>query len=87
MSRVGERSENQQKRIGNGVANGKMTPHETAKVEKQEQHINQQVHTDRQANGGKLTASEKKQVNKEQNKTSNEIHRDKTNSKEQHGHG
>jgi chorismate mutase len=87
MSRVGERSENQQKRIGNGVASGKMTPHETAKVEKQEQHINQQVHADRQANGGKLTSSEKKQVNKEQNKTSKEIHRDKTNGKEQRGHG
>ena len=83
MSRVGERAENQQQRIANGVGSGKMTAGETAKVEKQEQHINQQVHADREANGGKLTAAEKKQVNKEQNKTSKEIHHDKTNGKEQ----
>jgi hypothetical protein len=81
MSRVGERAENQQRRIGNGVESGKMTPHETAKVEKQEQHINHQVHEDRKANGGKLTPAEKKQVNKEQNKTSKEIHHDKNNGK------
>jgi hypothetical protein len=78
MSRVGERAENQQRRIGNGVESGKMTPGETAHVEKQEQHINQQVHNDREANGGKLTPAEKKQVNKEQNKTSKEIHKDKS---------
>jgi WXXGXW repeat (2 copies) len=77
MSRVGERAENQQKRIANGVASGKMTPGETAKVEKQEQHINQQVKADRAANGGKLTTAEKKQVNNEQNKTSKEIYHDK----------
>jgi len=77
MSKVGERAENQQKRIGNGVASGKMTPGETAKVEKQEQHINKQVKADREANGGKLTEKEKKQVNKEQNKTSKEIKEDK----------
>jgi hypothetical protein len=83
MSRVGEREENQQRRIGNGVESGKMTPGETAHVEKQEQHINQQVKTDRADNGGKLTPAEKKQVNKEQNKTSKEIHHDKNNSKEE----
>jgi hypothetical protein len=82
ISRVGERAHNQQERIANGVASGKMTPGETAKVEKQEQHINQQVKDDREANGGKLTASEKKQVNKEQNKTSKEIHKDKTKDKD-----
>ena len=86
MSKVGERAENQQKRIGNGVASGKMTPGETAKVEKQEEHINKQVKADREANGGKLNASEKKQVNKEQNKTSKEIHKDKTKDKEEHPH-
>jgi hypothetical protein len=84
MSRVGEREENQQRRIANGVDSGKMTPGETAKTERNEEHINQQVHADRQANGGKLTPAEKKQVNKEQNKTSKEIHRDKTNGKEEH---
>ncbi|MGC1616985.1 MAG: YXWGXW repeat-containing protein [Candidatus Acidiferrum sp.] len=82
MSRVGERAHNQQERIANGVANGKMTPGETARVEGQEQHIHQQVKDDREANGGKLTAKEKKQVNKEQNKTSKEIHKDKNKDKD-----
>src|SRR5580658_376963 len=77
MSHVGERAENQQKRIGEGVSSGKMSAGETAHVEKQEQHINQQTKADREANGGKLTPAEKKQVNKEQNKTSKEIHKDK----------
>jgi WXXGXW repeat (2 copies) len=81
MSRVGERAENQQRRIGNGVESGKMNAAETAHVENQEHHINQQVKSDREANGGKLTPAEKKQVNKEQNKTSKEIHKDKHNEK------
>jgi WXXGXW repeat (2 copies) len=84
MSRVGERANNQQARIANGVKSGQLTARETAHVEKNEQHINQQVHADREANGGKLTAAEKKQVNHEQNKTSKEIHKDKTNDKTQH---
>ncbi len=83
MSHVGERAENQQKRIGNGVESGKMTAGETAHVEHQEAHINHQVKSDREANGGKLTSQEKKQVNKEQNKTSKEIHHDKHNGKNQ----
>lgn len=82
-SKVGVRAENQQKRIGNGVENGKMTAGETAHVEKREQHINQQVKSDRAANGGKLTGAEKKQVNKEQNTTSKEIYHDKHNGKNQ----
>ncbi|MGB6684244.1 MAG: YXWGXW repeat-containing protein [Candidatus Acidiferrum sp.] len=82
VSRVGERAHNQQERIANGVASGKMTPGETAKVENQEHNTNQQVKNDREANGGKLTAKEKKQVNKEQNKTSKEIHKDKNKDKD-----
>jgi hypothetical protein len=78
MSKVGERAENQQRRIGNGVESGKMNAAQTAHVENQEHHINQQVKSDREANGGKLTPAEKKHVNKEQNKTSKEIHKDKS---------
>lgn len=83
-SEVGQRQNNQQQRIANGIDSGKMTAGETARAEKNEQHINQQVHADRQANGGKLTPAEKKQVNHEQNKTSKQIHKDKTNGKDEH---
>src|ERR1700689_1971500 len=78
MRRVGERADNQQRRIGNGVESGKMNAGEPADVEKQEEHSNKQVKSGREANGGKLTPGEKKQVNKEQNKTSKEIHKDKS---------
>jgi WXXGXW repeat (2 copies) len=77
-SEVGQRQNNQQQRIANGIDSGKLSAGEVAHDEKNQQKVNQQVHADRQANGGKLTASEKKQVNKEQNKNSKQIHNQKT---------
>src|SRR5947209_3053175 len=66
-NKVGQRRENQQDRIAQGVKSGQLTAGETAKLEKQQAHINRQVAKDRKANGGTLTASEKKQINREQN--------------------
>ena len=81
---VGQRQNNQQQRIANGVQSGQMTAGEAAKAEGNEQKTNQQIHADRQANGGKLTGAEKKQVNKEQNKNSKQIYKEKHNDKTQH---
>ncbi|MCU1240258.1 MAG: hypothetical protein JWO71_984 [Candidatus Acidoferrum typicum] len=78
-NKVGQRRENQQDRIAQGVKSGQLTPGETAKLEKQQQRINKQVAKDRKANGGTLTASEKKQINKEQNQASRNIYRKKHN--------
>jgi hypothetical protein len=78
-NKVGQRRENQQDRIAQGVKSGQLTPGETAKLEKQQQGINKQVAKDRKANGGTLTASEKKQVNREQNQASRNIYRKKHN--------
>jgi len=78
---VGQRRENQQNRIANGLRNGTMNAGQTARVENREQGINQQVHADRQANGGKLTGQQKAQVNKQLNGTSRQIYRDKHNGK------
>jgi hypothetical protein len=64
---VGQRRENQQDRIAQGIKSGQLTAGETAKLENQQKGINQQVKADRSANGGKLTTGEKKQINKEQN--------------------
>ncbi len=74
---VGQRRENQQDRIAQGVKSGQLTAGETAKLEKQQQNINKQVASERAANGGKLTPSEKQQVNKEQNATSKNIYNKK----------
>jgi hypothetical protein len=78
---VGQRRENQQDRIAQGIRSGQMTAGEAARTENREQGINQQIHADRQANGGKLTGGEKKQINKEQNGASRQIYRQKHNNK------
>src|SRR5579859_4839584 len=78
---VGQRRENQQDRIAQGIRSGQMTAGEAARTENREQGINQQVHADRQANGGKLTGSEKRQINREQNGASRQIYRQKHNSR------
>jgi hypothetical protein len=74
---VGARRENQQDRIANGVASGKLSAGQTARLEKGESSINKEVKTDRSANGGKLTAAERKQVNQQQNQESRKIYRAK----------
>jgi hypothetical protein len=82
-SKVGQRQENQQDRIAQGIKSGQLTAGETAKLENQQKGINQQVAADRKANGGTLTASEKKQVNHEQNTASKNIYHKKHNAKTQ----
>ena len=82
---VGQRRENQQDRIAQGVKSGQLTASETAKLENQERGINQQVRADRAANGGKLTAGEKAQVNREQNRESRNIYNKKHNARTQGG--
>ena len=82
---VGQRRENQQDRIAQGIKSGQLTAGETAKLENQQKNINKQVATDRAANGGGLTAGEKAQVNKEQNKASKNIYNKKHNTRTQPG--
>ena len=75
--KIQRRKERQQQRIGEGVENGKLTPKETAHLERQQARLNKQIRQDRKANGGKLTGQEKKQVNREQNRLSRNIYRQK----------
>ncbi len=74
---VGQRRENQQDRIANGVRNGSLTPGQTARLENKEQGINHEVAGMRQANGGKLTNADKRAVNRQQNKVSKQIYNKK----------
>ena len=82
-NKVGQRRENQQDRIAQGIKSGQLTAGETAKLENQQKGINQQVAADRRANGGKLTPGEKQQVNKEQNAASKNIYNKKHNARTQ----
>ena len=74
---VGQRKENQQDRIANGVANGSLTPHETTKLEKKEAKINRETRRDRSQNGGPLTGGEKAKINQQQNKVGHDIYKEK----------
>jgi hypothetical protein len=81
QNKVDDRMENQQRRIGEGVENGSLTPHETAHLENQEAHLQQHVAEERAANGGHLTAAERQQVNHRQNQLSREIYNKKHNAR------
>ncbi|HUB80014.1 MAG TPA: hypothetical protein VMB03_14505 [Bryobacteraceae bacterium] len=74
---VDARRENQQDRIANGIASGKMNAAQASRIEKGESAINHEVHTDRSLNGGKLTPGERKMVNRQQNVASRKIYNDK----------
>jgi hypothetical protein len=74
---VGQRRENQQDRIAQGIRSGSLNAGETAHLENREQGINQRISADRQANGGKLTGREKRQINRAQNRASRNIYRAK----------
>jgi WXXGXW repeat (2 copies) len=86
ISRVGERANNQQQRIGEGVRSGQMTAGETRNVEGREASINHKVATDRTQNGGRLTGQERAQVNQRQNNVSRSIYQDKHNAAYQDKH-
>ena len=76
---VGQRRDNQQQRIANGIRCGQMSPSEAARTEGREQNINRSVAADRAANGGKLTPQERQNINQRQNSTSKQIYNEKHN--------
>ena len=80
---VGQRQENQQDRIAQGVKSGELTAGETAKLEKQQQGINREVNGMREENGGKLSKADKALVNKQQNQASKNIYNKKHNGRTQ----
>jgi hypothetical protein len=74
---VDARRYNQQERIANGIASGRLTAGQTARLEKGESAINQETRTDRALNGGRLTSGERAAINGQQNVESGRIYRDK----------
>jgi hypothetical protein len=76
---IGQREENQQDRIAQGVRSGQLTAGETAKLENQQQGIHRETAADRQANGGKLTAADRRAINQSQNRASRNIYNKKHN--------
>jgi hypothetical protein len=79
--KAGQRGENQQDRIAQGLKSGQLTAGEATHLEGEEAAINQEKRADRAANGGHLTAQEKAQINRQQNKVSHQIYKDKHNNR------
>jgi hypothetical protein len=80
---VGQRRENQQDRIAQGVRSGQLTAGESARLERQQQSINHEDASMRAANGGKLTAGDKAALNRRQNNASRNIYAKKHNGRTQ----
>ncbi|HXX70792.1 MAG TPA: hypothetical protein VEI55_00755 [Candidatus Acidoferrum sp.] len=78
---VGQRRENQQDRIAQGIKSGQLTAGETAKLERQQQSINREDASMRAANGGKLTGADKAALNQRQNNASKNIYAKKHNTR------
>lgn len=76
---VGQRRENQQDRIAQGIRSGQLRPGETARLERQQQSINHQDAGMRQANGGRLTGADRQALNQRQNRASGNIYAKKHN--------
>ena len=80
---VGQRQENQQDRIAQGVKSGQLTAAETAKLEKQEAGIQKEKAGMKAENNGKLTKADRALLQKQENKESKRIYRAKHNARKQ----
>ena len=77
VNQVNRREANQQKRIGNGVANGKLTSKQATHLEKRETAVQNREKRDMAKNSGHLTKAEQRGINHQQNRISHSIAKDK----------
>ena len=70
---VNARLANQNKRINDKVADGKMSPAKAAKLHKEDKQIRQEERDMAAQNGGHITKQEQAVLNKQENKVSNQI--------------
>lgn len=77
VNQINGRETNQQDRIANGVKNGKLTPGQTAHLERGEQRLENNEKKDMAKDNGHLTKKDQRQLNKEANHMSKRIYADK----------
>lgn len=77
VNQVNARETRQQNRIANGVKSGKLTPGQTAHLERGEQRLQNNEKKDMAANNGHLTKQDQRQLNHEANNMSKRIYKDK----------
>ena len=81
VNQVNGREANQQRRIGNGVANGTLTSKQATHLEKRETAVQNREKADMAAHNGHLTKAEQAGINRQQNRISRSIKRDKASNK------
>ncbi len=79
VNQVNRRETRQQNRIANGIKNDKLSPKQTANLEKREASVQSQEKKDMAAHNGHLTKANQNQLNRHQNHISNSIYKDKHN--------
>ena len=77
VNQVNRREGRQQKRIGNGVANGTLTSKQATNLEKRETSVQNREKADMAAHNGHLTKAEQRGINRQQNRISRSIAHDK----------
>lgn len=75
VNEVSGRANNQQRRIGNGVATGRLSPGQAYRLERGERHIQQREVRDMAMHGGHLTGRETANLNRAENRESFRINR------------
>jgi hypothetical protein len=81
VNEVNRREANQQKRIGNGVAHGKLTSKQATHLEKRETAVQNREQADMAKHNGHLTKAEQRGINRQQNRISRSIAHDKASNK------
>jgi hypothetical protein len=77
VNQVNRRETRQQNRIANGVKSGKLTPGQTAHLEKGEQRLQNNEKKDMAKDNGHLTKANQRRLNREANHMSKRIYNDK----------
>lgn len=72
-AQVNSRLNNQNARVDNKVANGKMSKGEAAKIHSQDHSIRKEERRDAAANNGHITKAEQQHINHQQNQVNKEI--------------
>ena len=78
---IRQRKENQQGRIAQGLATGRLTAGEAARLERREAALNREERAMRRADGGRLTPGDRAVINRQQNRLSGSIYRLKHNAR------
>lgn len=81
VNQINQREKNQQNRIANGVKSGKLTPGQTARLERGEQRLQHNEKRDMAKDNGHLTKQDQRQLNREANHMSKRINKDKQTAK------